>query len=299
MARPGINNLPWPAPAFRRRVSHAGFETNQQARQEDDLRGRRLTSERVTSSSLIPEPAALDLARRLQDLRGRPAPTLASKQHMRDVRMRISGSLLEFIERESIRPKKAFTILCSSWQVKPEDLLEVSGKRLIQSFRTDLNRQGPNLRRGALFAAIDLEFEPHRKIFTLHLHGVVFGTLTHAINGLRKKKKYRPIRTEIDGLVPVYRPIVVQRLGISPERQLTYTIKSHWKSRWRGALTEAGKFKTAAKSQRISEPYHSLALLWFDRHTLQDITLLMGMEAGSFGLSRTRRWHGALPARAP
>ncbi|MDY6949247.1 MAG: hypothetical protein SXG53_26450 [Pseudomonadota bacterium] len=292
MARPSINDLPRASRRNRRVIAQSGLETVNQCREEDALRARQLNSDKVTSSSLIDGAEASDLAVRLKanSERRDVSRTLASKRHMLALRMLFVAALIQFLKTVVIRRTKSFTVVSKHWQVRPEQLLSQSAKRLLATFRSDLNRRGASGAKGWLICVLDIEYEPQRGIFVLHLHGLASGEMLGVLNRLRRMPKYRPVRTERDGLVPIYRPIVIKPLARTGfERQLTYLLKSHWTSTWRGLLQDDAKFRTARKSQRIPEPYHSLLLLWLDRYSLQDITLLMGLEACSFGFRRTRK----------
>lgn len=289
MSRPSINNLPIPSARWIKRILRAGLETMDDAKTEDAFRIWRLQSPTVIKSELLESDWAANLALRLQlILRSDPSlPTLASRVSMRTSRLKVTAALGEFLERENTSPYVSFTILSKQWNVAPANLLGVSAKRLLRAFRADLDRCGGTQTPGSLFAAIDLEFEPHRSLFVLHIHGVASGGMIAALDRLRQLRKYRPVRKEQAGAVPLFRPIVVKKINRRNVRPLTYLLKSYWTSTWRGEVQEDGKFRTARISQRIPEPYHSLALLWFHQHSLKDITLLMGMEAGPFGIRRS------------
>lgn len=214
--------------------------------------------------------------------------SLASKRFMRRVRKRVFSALFQFVRTINNCRLGTFTIVSGRWHVKPEELLSTKPQDLLQGFRSDLNRCGAAESQGFLIAWIDLEYELNRGLYAIHLHGLVGGDMVEVVNRLRGRPKYRPIRKEQPGCVPVYRPIVVKTNISDWPRAITYLLKSHWMSTWRGPLRDDGSFPPGGKSQRMPEPYHSLALLWFHRLSLKDITLMVGMEAGSFGFRRTR-----------
>jgi hypothetical protein len=264
----------------------AKFEPFTAARKEDRRRAQSLCRKTVRESSLIDQERAELLS---QMLRERTAESLASKVYMRQRRKHVAIGLLDFFTRWPPRRLASFTIVSKHWHVAPENLMALNVRQMLRALRSDLNRCGAKSASGCLIAFVDLEFEPKRKLFVVHVHGLVTEQMIDVLYRLRTRPKYQTVRREMRGVVPVYRPIMLKQLNISGLlKSITYVFKSHWTARWRRKLDAGGKFSNPGRRQRISEPFHSLMLLWFDRHSFSDATLMMGMEAGATEFRKKR-----------
>ncbi|MXO66669.1 hypothetical protein [Altericroceibacterium endophyticum] len=288
MARPSIHRIPPVSPKERKAIKATGFETVKQAAAEDAIRAQKLRSSKALGSALICPANAEDLAHRLSRgaESGKPARTLASRRYMWRYRLRFAGALLRFLQGE--KHSGFLTVISHKWAVAPEQLMNLCPRKLLRAFRGDLDRSGARASGGWLIVGIDVAFEPERKLFAVHLHGFASAKMQGVIDNLRKRSKYRPIRKETPGCVPIYRPIEIRRSTGDWARACTYVLKSCWNSVWRKPVGADGTFKTAERKHRLPEPYHSLLLLWFDQFNLNDITLMVGMGAGSFGFRRTK-----------
>jgi len=110
------------------------------------------------------------------------------------------------------------------------------------------------------------------------------------VDGLRHRKNYRSNRQDKGRAGdPVFQRVKItsKPLNRLPD-PLTYIFQSYWPVR---AIFQdgQGQWSKQAKKRRISEPYHSLYLLWLDRWSLKDLTLLLGIEVRKKGFKLTRR----------
>ena len=291
MAGSSISTIVCRSSKHARSLRAAGFETYKDALEEDRYRAKSMQRKAVLESDLIDQDQATRLSQLLQYDSSHEAPvSLASKTYMRKKRKHVAVGLLKFFGQLPQQSRATFTVVSKHWHYRPADLMAQDAKRYLQAVRSDLNRCGAQSAKGCLIAFIDLAFEPGRQLFVIHLHGLATGGMIKVLNRLRGRPKYKTVRKEIPGVVPTYRPIELKWPDAPGfPRSTTYLLKSHWMSTWRGHLDADGYFRPAGKSQRIPEPFHSLALLWFDKHSLSDITLMMGMEAGRSHFRRKRR----------
>lgn len=273
-----------------RKDGRAIFESEDATKLEDARRSVLLRSAAHNSESNRTRIAAAALAKKLSGAisGGYVATTLASSQYMRDQRIRICGALWELADDISFGQPSTFTAIGRGLKIPGPKLADVNPQRLCAAFRSDLNRHGAKSADGYLIAFIDGEYEPETDIFRLHFHGLVAGGMIGVLNGLREKPKYRTKRRKHDS----WETRSLQRIKISrgpltamPD-PITYLLKSFWSSRWEGPID--GTMRRQNRKCRIKEPRHSELLLWLDRWSLQEITLIMGLRVGASGLKVTR-----------
>jgi hypothetical protein len=267
----------------------AGFETVAQCPAEDASRALSL---RATAQAIIannngtalapPTPdlrslnldplAALNLAYRLQagTESGRPQPTLASSLFMRDLRLRVPGALLEFLDNYPGTDIRVVTAIHPSWCFKANQLLLVDARKTTNQFRTHLNRAGVTKAPGFLITCLHGEFEPFSQEFQLHFHGICAGEKLKAFNRLRNKQGY--VRTP-----KIYRPIVINRIQDRP-RQLSYIMQSFWPKKARVPIDGGDFYRRERTKTRIREPFQSVYLVWLDQWRFSDICLLNGIH---------------------
>lgn len=174
-----------------------------------------------------------------------------------------------------------FTIFPQNWVFTAEQLASKNPRRLLKAFLSVLNRLGLRRAGGYLFVAIHGEFDEATGLFHLHLHGVADQQMLAIIDRLRKLPNFRCRRSKGDTKLRV-------RIGRKPLTNLpyplTYILQSYWPRRWRGTIE--GVTRRGTVRHRIPEPFHTVLLLWLDRWSLTDITLLVGLSAGPRGLER-------------
>lgn len=178
-----------------------------------------------------------------------------------------------------------FTALLPDGVVDVSGLLEFDPARRLQAFRSTLNRRGAAEASGFLFACIHGEFDPTTCLFHLHLHGLASDGYLDLLDSLRSLPAYRSAR----GSGEKQKVRIGRRPLDNLPYPLTYIVQSSWPSRWRGEID--GVAQRSAIRARIPEPYHTAHLLWLDRWSLQDVTLLMGLRVTPDGMALTDRPH--------
>jgi hypothetical protein len=270
---------------YRRAVRNA-IESPDDARAEDAIRVRLLRAEAENGTWLIDRGDCLALAHRLERAaQGIAVPkTFASKTYMRRGRLKVGSSLYQLVDQSSL-VSTTFTLVSPRWTILAECLPAIDPRDILHGVRSDLNRCGIDLSNGAVFMALDGEFERSRTLYQLHVNGLAFGSAISTLEKLRTLDKYKRVLERSSFKLPIYRPVVVRRAPLTNlASTLPYLLKPYWPSSW---LASTGDKPRSRTDQRIPEPYHSQWLLWMDRWRVTDITLLMGMYAGADGLTFT------------
>ena len=190
-----------------------------------------------------------------------------------------------------------FSAVNRTWTFTPAELRHANAAKLMRSFRTDLNRTGAAAADGFLIGFLHGEWEPNEGVYRLHVHGVAAGGMIGVVRGLKHRKHYRrDTRAAVVDAVKVFRkPLEHLPFAIS------YQFKSYWPQRWIGWSDKAGKVVRQRRGQRIKEPHHTQVLLWLDRWSLEDLSLLMKVRVGPEGFVLTSQLtvpdQGASPTR--
>lgn len=284
MARLDVSRLPSPPAEYRIDRLQAGpedtaiFETRRASRDEDALRARRLRSS--APSPLVDNGAAAELANCLAGPISRCDGHPASSRYMRQFRIRIIGHLWRLVEDEGWQPDgvTAFTVLPLGWEFTPETLDQADPRKLLDRLRGQLKRAGSGDADGFLIASIHGEFEPEEQIYRLHAHGFAAGGMIGVLDDLRPLPAYRPRPS-------VTVPMQIRRKPLDDlPYPLGYPFKSYWPCRRIGPVGDTGTVKRQRGHHRIPEPHHSQVLLWLDRWSVSDMTLLMNLHVGPAGL---------------
>lgn len=295
MPRRNITSMPLPQPRYRpdraqsQRIGGNKFETARDARLEDQKRCEALVkrSKRAKLAKLKAKAAKLaqKLAYREHGLD--PPDSMASSGYMRDQRIRIGGAIWKLTDNHPLGLISTFTVINSNWEFPGKQLSKVDPRKLRNAFRSWLMRCGAGDASGYLVAFIDAEYEPVTDTWRFHFHGLVSGGMRDVVDQLRHTRGYRSKQQQpVDSQVrtPQRVRISAKPLVNIPE-PLTYLLKSFWSSRWEGPID--GAMQRQCGKRRIREPRHTQSLLWLDRWSLQDITLLMGVRVGPLGFELT------------
>ena len=270
----------------------SGFETLGDCHAEDLERAKGLRKAAKKHSDKVNVEEMLALAAKLEEAgRGGKVPkSLASSTYMRRLRIKIVGALWLLIRLLKGMKASAFTIIPRTWEFTPEGLDEVAPSRLLASLRVALYGQGAAKAKGWIIAFIHGEFDPIGGVYRLHVHGYAFGEMVAVIDRLRTLPNYKTKYRLKDGsLNPVYRRIQVKRkLSTNLLRQITYCVQSFWPAK-AIFISDDGSRTRARTKQRISEPYHSRVLLWLDKWSIADLTLMIGLRVTKDGLIQTKR----------
>lgn len=283
MSRLPITALPLPLPQYRpdraspcERSGHS-FETKAEARAEDLWRAGRIRMACWSTDAPLDRDAALALADCLErsGMGLGDHASMASKVWMGLRRICIGGALWQLVDEGE--GYNTFSVRPRGWLFTAEELAELNARVLIKRFREVLDRKRAGKPLGFLIASIHGEFDEDTGLYDLHLHGVADAPMLEVVRKLRKLPNYRCRRALGE------KPRVVvgrQVLGNLPY-PLTYRFQSSWPKRWRGKID--GAEQRGNMRHRIPEPYHTALLVWLDRWSLADITLLMGAHVGPSG----------------
>lgn len=283
MARLDVSRLPSPLAEYRIDRLQAGrdhtaiFETRRASRAEDALRSRRLRSS--APSPLVDNDAASELANCLAGPISRCHGRPSSSRYMRQFRIRIIGHLWQLIEEERWQADEVttFTALPLGWEFTSETLYQADPRKLLDRLRGQLKRAGSADADGFLIASIHGEFEPEEQIYRLHVHGCAAGGMIGVLDKLRSLPAYRPRPS-------VTVPMQIRRKPLKDiPYPLGYAFKSYWPCRRIGMVGREGLVKRQRGHHRIPEPYHRQVLLWLDRWSVSDLTLLMHLCVGRDG----------------
>ena len=289
MSGRSITDLPRPPKRFRGDLHSPGFETWKKAADEDAKRAKRL---RKWAKARKGKRAAraLALADRLDPAIHPQTPqTPASARHMREQRILIIGAVWKLVDEDQTGKVIRFDVIKPSWAGKREAFRSQCAVRVRAEFRADLLRAALKVKPGGaakcegfIFAALHGEHEVVDKLYQPHFHVIATGDWVAVIDRLRKMRAYHVTAR-------VKRPIRASRKLTDLAYALTYLLKSYWPGKWCGYVSgQAGK-RRRRKHGRIPEPHHTEVLLWLDRWTLSDLTLLVGIKVTKPGLTMTKR----------
>lgn len=283
-----LERLPSPSPSFDlskrfpRLTIHGrrvGFETAEDAATEDQKRLRCVAATCKTLKSSEREHAK-SLARRL----GQEATpkSLASARYMRHLRRTVIGATLALASQWQRKQLRFITLMSSAWEVSADNLSDFHPRKAMEQLRAQLNRAGAEHADGFLICFLDSEFEPVRRVFVFHVHGLAASGMIKVVEGLKGLEVY----TKRAG---VHKPHQINRIGKRIERPevFSYLLKSFWPSKRIGPVGNDGRVKRNRFDSRIPEPEHTRALLWLDRWRLGDFALLVKCRCGSSGITLT------------
>ena len=283
-----ITNLPWPEKPYRIDLHSPGFESRNLAAAEDAKRPKNLRKSAQSRKGKRAKQAR-DLADRVDPVLHPETPeTPASARYMREQRIRIIGAVWKLVAFDQTGIVVRFDVIKPKWAHKRKAFRQSSATAIRAEFRADIRRAAAKLYpsgaagcEGFVFAALHGDHEVVGKLYQPHFHIVATGDWVAVVDELRKQRGYRPTKR-------VKRPIRARRKLTDMAYALTYLLKSYWPGKWQGYVSRKGTVRRRRKHGRIPEPHHSEVLLWLDRTTLPDLTLLMGIQITKEGLVPTK-----------
>jgi len=278
----GFNPAKAPKPNSKKR----GFETVTNAQNEDRIRSCVLRRVAKTLSKGRDRSSMEKLA---ADLDGNAVPeTCASYRHMRARRNAVIGHLWRVMDAVPTMPRGTVTVMVRGWEIQPDDLHLIDPRRLLEQFRADLNRCGLARADGFAFFGLHGEYNSLTGKFDLHLHGVHVGGIGDVLGAMRKRPKYQPAIIECQGArKKVNRVKVSMRPMENMPYPITYALQSWWPRR--DTFVAGGKVKRSKARKRIPDFPHAMWLLWMDRWTVSNLTLMVGMRVTKKGLVHVER----------
>ena len=274
-----------PAKAAKPAGKTHGFETATYAQNEDQIRARML----VAVAQTLPEcPDRSQMEKLAADLDGAAVPaTCASSRFMRQRRRAVIGHLWEAMQRVKTTPWGTVTVMVRGWQIAHDDLHLIDPRRLLEQFRADLYRCGLSKADGCAFFNLHGEYNSATGMFDLHIHGVYSGGIAPVLQRLSKRPKYEPAVIELDGARKVVNRVKVSKRAMQGmPYPITYVLQSWWPMRY--TFVAGGKVKRTGR-KRIPHFPHAKWLLWMDRWTVSDLTLMVRMRVTKQGLVQAVR----------
>ena len=295
MSRRGIGEIGKPPMRFRVDLASnaigRGFETLDKSRREDLLRAKRVRKSLKKHPEMFDRKAALALATKLEQAGegGETPRSIASSVYMRGLRINVVGAVWQMIRKAGTKKVRAFTIVPRTWEFSGEKLDGVDPKHLMRGLLVALYGRGAAMANGWIFAVLHGEWDPIGQVYRIHVHGFAYGEMVAVIDRLRTLPNYATQRYLKDGsLSPVYRRVRVTREKLTnlPE-PITYRLQSYWPAKAL-FISDDGARRRARRKGRIAEPHHSQVLLWLDRWSISDLTLMVGLRLTKTGLTQTK-----------
>jgi hypothetical protein len=268
-----------------------GFETEEEALQEDRLRARRirrvlnrpgptnwlnfkdrlwLAKQRSpgASSPALDQGALSALAEKLESgaASGFAEATLASSLRMRATRQGLGRALLDAFAPFPDADLCTVTVIYAGWRYSPAELDKVTAAKLKAQFVRHLNRVGVTKVPGPLFAVLHGGFEPTSGLYQLHFHLVTTWRKAATLKAGLTTTKIWGYTATATGASPVRRSRVRNRV-----RQFTYLAKGFWPSK--PVIQIDGESKRLRDYRRIPEPFGAQVLLWLDRQSFADLVV--------------------------
>ncbi|MFS0770799.1 hypothetical protein [Sphingomonas sp. 1P08PE] len=223
--------------------------------------------------------------------------TLADPVYMRSVRRQMASSLGHFLNLPENRETVRFvTIVPRDAQYRADAPIPLSPNRLQRSLRTSLNRCGAGEANGLFIAWLEGDYDPRTGIGQLHWHGFVAEGMIQVVQRLMDTDKYRSERApsararyQTKFGARVVDPIKISTQLDRLPRAILYCLKQRWWARPIGASGETGEWSSfAARGKHMPPLVEAHSLLWRDKWSLSDITLMMGMYMGADGLALSK-----------
>lgn len=252
------------------------FESYDKVRQEEVIRVRDLRryASRPTGSTVRGVAADPDLtadqangladrllARRFRQL----VPTFASSRFVRVRRLELYGQVAPTIDKLRISNVALFTVISPTWCVPGGALSTVHPKRLLEQFRSQLNRAGLASHCGWFIATLHGRYDVASDSYELHIHAIVVGEKYRAFDILRHSQTYQPTEA-------VKKPIRRTKLKAVAVQLPYYLLQPFWPSR----IPSNGTGSNSRARHRIPEPRHAEWLIWIDQWRFSDMVLMHG-----------------------
>jgi hypothetical protein len=256
------------------------FETIQKAKTEDR---KRVASLRRTLKKLPNGELAYSIKCLIDELESDEAKSLASSSFMREYRSAIVSNLWRLIAH--LLPGDAFTatLIPNGSAIPFEDLDTFDVVKFLKRLRQALYRCGAKEASGFLFIVFHGEYVPRDDgppLFQPHFHILGTGDMRKVIKWLRKTRLFRSTRDN-DGMLSVQRVRISKQPLTHLPAPITYLLQSYWPSKWVGMVN--GKQVRVRNKGRLPDDAHTQMLLWLDRHSLKDLTMMVGLRVDKHG----------------
>jgi hypothetical protein len=181
---------------------------------------------------------------------------------------------------------RTFTLIPRGGDISAARLWAFNPVKFLEAIRADINRKLGKERDGFLILFLDAEFDAESEVYSFHVHGLAAGTLLEAVRNLKPRKHMRKGKRPSNKYrsdEKVHKRVKVRRKPLTnlPD-PLTYLCKPFWSLKWKGAVG-SGMVKRKNGKARIPEPFHTQLLVWLDRYSISDISLMMRMRVTDKG----------------
>jgi hypothetical protein len=294
MARRSLDQLPMSPMRYRldKRTKRSDgvirFETQTASQSEDGKRGEWIPLHAPTLPRRKLRRRAERLAKRLsRSGAGEKVPqTLSSSCYMRELRLRIGGWMWALVDRPECDNARTFTLIPRGGSIPVAGLWAFNPVKFIEGIRADINRKLGKERDGFLILFLDAEFDTESEVYSFHVHGLAAGALLEAVRKLKPGKHQRKGKRPSNKYrsdEQVHKRVMVGKKPLNnlPD-PLTYMCKPFW-TRKRTGIVCSGKVKRENRKGRIREPFHTQLLVWLDRYSISDISLMMRMRVTDKG----------------
>jgi len=272
------------------------FETPQEAREEDRTRRWSLFKQlQVELVNNCKSTFARDIRSLINLFAGskhslETPKSCASSRYMRSVRRNLTGALCKLMSKRSWENISFFTIAPRDWVIPAEDLHLVNPAKYLENLRHMFNRQGATKTSGWMIVGFDGEFDDRKQVWVLHVHGLATGGMIDVVDAVRKLPRYRSSRKSPNSnemLKGAKQKVRRTRKRIKNNARIaSYILKSFWPRRDTFENPFQGEDRQRRK-RRLPEPQHTQFLLWMERWTPVDLTLMMGLRVTRSGLRVT------------
>lgn len=285
MSGPSIDNLP-ALPADTRIRLLGGEYPNPRVWGHIDHQRSRILREAAANEPYGTRADMLDLARRLRFGGNDAPPTLASFSHTFERGLRLSAAFLQLAEREAW--PISFRIYPPGLELPADELEEVDFNYICDCLRRTFNQVAGYGARGYAGAVARGEYNVVNDSYRLYFRGLASGELADAVRWIIELDSYdAPWQGDFSPpfLRVSWRPI--RRGDVSKFLRL---VPTEWQR-----IYEAPHQRELVRQSLWSElPPRRMAqlLLFWDRLTLANITLLMRLRVASDGLRLTTKGRG-------
>ncbi len=207
----------------------------------------------------------------LADALERNHPNLANPVFFDEVRRRLVGAVLEWLDRHPGSQVSVYTLVASKWSFSDAALAQFEPKKLLAKIMARLDDAGLAGFSGWCICFVDNERDPTMGRFQPHIHVLVVGEKRNAFERLRELGMFKGGKG-----APIRSPIVENPV-LNLARQISYLWKIYCPERPSFASETGGKRRNQ-KPHRLSAGLHEQMLLLLASSRFADVVRLHGIE---------------------
>lgn len=286
MLRPSVENLPPASDADRIRLLEGDYPNPRVWRHVDERRAT-ILREVAASQPRSARSDMLDLACRLRFGCDGGPPTLASYSYTLEQGLRLSGAFLQLAEREAW--PISFRIYPPGLEFPADELEEVEFDYICDCLRRTFNRVAGAGAGGYVGAVVRGEYNVVNDSYRLYFRGLAYGELADSLRWINEGDQY-----EFAPWAGRYSPPFLRVSWRRIKRDNASAFRRLVPTDWQCIYEAPHERELVRQSLWSPPPPRRLAqlLIFWDRLTLRDITLLMRLRAASDGLRLTAKGRG-------